>query len=149
MSMKGRKHTPQTRAKISESQRKQAERKRQGLPRKFTHFTPTRKCNLEKKINDMSNEGYSDAEIARKLKITERALYRLKSTICSWEEMLGNIYIHKGNRHYAKHQRLRNAHVIIRTRLATEQAAWIFGRSRFTIMRWIKEYKEEQKKESE
>lgn len=152
MSMKGRKHTPQTRAKISESQRKQAERKRQGLPRKFTHFTPTRKRNLQKKINNMSNDGYSDAEIARKLKIGRRALHRLKSAMSSWEENVDDLYTHKGNRHYAKHERLRNAYVVLRTGLPIVNAAWLFGRSRATIHNWINEYnecKEKQKQESQ
>lgn len=111
-------------------------------------FSRTRIRNLQRKINYFVNLGYSDSEIARKLKITKQSFHNLKKSMSSWEEVADDLYIHQGSRRYAKHERLRNAHVILRSGLSIKSAMWLFGRSYNTIRAWIREYEETQQNKS-
>ena len=86
---------------------------------------------LRERYRVLRNKGYSHKEIAVKLGISERTVYRIAQG-CRHDEV---VFFAQG-RGWSTEATKNMALKILRAGLSTESTAWLFGRSPHTIARW-------------
>ena len=104
------------------------------------------KRKIKKKIQELSDKGFGDSEIAEELGIYRWMIYRFGLNPKPIDTSELKIIIPEGNRKLRKNERIMNGRVFAISGLKMEDAAWLCNRGKTSIYKWIRDYKNEQKK---
>ena len=111
-------------------------------------FSKRRHRYLKKRIPVLRSGGYSNREIAERLGISERLVYRLsdpsKKDSTDYRDA---VMFPKGSGHASVVTKLLAVR-LLGYGLGLEKTAWLFGKSAFTIARWRREVRKMQKSSS-